>query len=169
MPVFFSSTGFWLSGAAQQQLGFLNFTSGSVWKWCMCDVKFRKPIIEQSVAHGTLIDAPRYASAWQQRKRHQVRSVLCERSNAHSVRKYKMAALTRCWNKNGPVASLACLIPGVIFIKHICTYPKNKPKSRFLAWYNLPTSKKQRYKLSKSYTTGTKFNTQAFKLPNNAM
>ena len=36
MPIFFSSTCFWLSGAAQHRLGFLNITSGSTWK-------FRKP------------------------------------------------------------------------------------------------------------------------------
>ena len=43
MPVFFSSTYFRPSGAAQQKLGFWNVSSGSVWKWRMCDVKFRKP------------------------------------------------------------------------------------------------------------------------------
>ena len=32
-PVFLSSTCFRPPGAAQQQSGFLNFTSGSVWKW----------------------------------------------------------------------------------------------------------------------------------------
>ena len=42
--------------------------------------------IEQSVAHGTFISAPRYASAWKQRKRH---GVVRKSSNAHSVRKYK--------------------------------------------------------------------------------
>ena len=42
---------------------------------------------------------------------YQVRGVLRERSNAHSVRKYKMAALSLCSNKKGPVASLACLFP----------------------------------------------------------
>ena len=33
MPLFSSFTCFRPSGAAQQQLGFLKFTSGSVWKW----------------------------------------------------------------------------------------------------------------------------------------
>ena len=91
-PVFFSSTCFRLSGAAQQQLGFLNFTSGSVWKWRLQWRNSGSPI-ERSVAQGTLIDAPRYASTWKQRKRRLVRGVLRGRSNAHSVRKYKMAAL----------------------------------------------------------------------------
>ena len=68
MPVFFSSTCFRPSGAAQQQLGFLNFTSGSVGKWRLQWRNSGSPI-ERSVAHGTLISAPRYASAWKQRKR----------------------------------------------------------------------------------------------------
>ena len=87
-PVFLSSTCFRPSGAAQQQSGFLNFTSGSVWKWRLQWRNSGSPI-ERSVAHGTLVDAPRYASAWKQRKRRLVRGVLHERSNAHSVRKYK--------------------------------------------------------------------------------
>ena len=67
-PVFLSSTCFRLPGAAQQQSGFLNFTSGSVWKWRLQWRSSGSPM-ERSVAHGTLIDAPRYASAWKQRKR----------------------------------------------------------------------------------------------------
>ena len=67
-PVFLSSTCFWPSGAAQQQLGFLNFTSGSIWKWRLQWRNSGSPI-ERSVAYGTLIDAPRYTSAWKQHKR----------------------------------------------------------------------------------------------------
>ena len=68
MPVFFSFTCFPPSGAAQQHLGFWNFTSGSVWKWRLQWRNSGSPI-EWSVAHGTLISAPRYASAWKQCKR----------------------------------------------------------------------------------------------------
>ena len=64
----FSSTCFRPSGAAQQQLGFWNFTSRSVWKWRLQWRNSGSPI-ERYVAHGTLISAPRYASAWKQRKR----------------------------------------------------------------------------------------------------
>ena len=67
-PVFLSSTCFRPPGAAQQQSGFLNFTPGSVWKWRLQWRSSGSPM-ERSVAHGTLIDAPRYASAWKQRKR----------------------------------------------------------------------------------------------------
>ena len=80
---FFSSTCFRPSGAAQQQLGFRNFTSGSIWKWCL-QWHNSGSQIERSVAHGTPISAPRYASAWKQRKRRWVRGVVCERS----VQKY---------------------------------------------------------------------------------
>ena len=67
-PVFLTSTCFRPPGAAQQQSGFLNFTSGSVWKWGLQWRSSGSPM-ERSVAHGTLIDSPRYASAWKQRKR----------------------------------------------------------------------------------------------------
>ena len=56
-PVFFSSTCFRPSGAAQQ-LGFLNFTSGSIWKWRLQWRNSGSPI-EWSVAHGTLISVLR--------------------------------------------------------------------------------------------------------------
>ena len=55
---FFSSTCFWPSGAAQQQSGFWISTSGSVWKWRFQWRSSGSPI-ERSVAHGTLISAPR--------------------------------------------------------------------------------------------------------------
>ena len=48
-----------------QQLGFLNFTSGSVWKWRMCDVKFRKPNRTICCARHTywlLLDTPLHGS-----------------------------------------------------------------------------------------------------------
>ena len=67
-PVFLSSTCFRPPGAGQQQSGFLNFTSGSVWKWRLQWRSSGSPM-ERSVAHGTLIDSPRYVSAWKQRKR----------------------------------------------------------------------------------------------------
>ena len=92
MPVFFSFTCFRPSGATQQQLGFWISTSGFVWKWRLKWRNSGSPI-ERSVAHGTLIDAPRHASPWQQRKRHQVRGVLRDRSNAQSVRKLNKAVL----------------------------------------------------------------------------
>ena len=92
MHRFFSSTCFRLSGAAQQ-LGFWNFTSGSVWKWRLQWRNSGSPI-ERSVAHGTLISVPRYVVT-------------------HTVfENIKMAAPTLCRNKNGSVASLACLFPG---------------------------------------------------------
>ena len=88
---FFCSTCFRPSGAAQQQLGFQNFTAGSVRKWSSGSP------IELSVAHGTLVDASSYASAWKQSKRH---SSLCQNKKKKKKKK-----------KKGPVASLACLFP----------------------------------------------------------
>ena len=94
MSVFFSFTCFWQSWAAQKQVGFWNFTSGSVWKWRLKWRNSGSPI-ELSVALGTLIDPRWYASAWKKRKRC-IRYVLRERSNAHSVQKYKMASIMLC-------------------------------------------------------------------------
>ena len=49
-------------------LGFWNSTSGPVWKWRLKWRNSGSPI-ERSVAHGTLIDAPRYPYPWKQCKR----------------------------------------------------------------------------------------------------
>ena len=76
-------------------IGLLDLTSGSVQKWRLQWRNSGSPI-ERSVAHGKLIDAPRYASPWQQRKRHQVRGVLRERSNAQCS-KIKKWLHSRCF------------------------------------------------------------------------
>ena len=114
MPVVFSFTSFRSSGATQQQLGFWISTSGSVWKWRLQWRNSGSPI-ERSVAHGMLIDAPRYASPWQQRKRHQLRGVLRERSNAQSVRKLKKKWLhSRCFGIK-KAQSLPLLLYSLLF------------------------------------------------------
>ena len=110
-PVFLSSTCFRLPGAAQHQSGFLNFTSGSVWKWRLQWRSSGSPM-ERPVAHGTLIDAPRYVSAWKQRKR-AIYAVYYASVATHTVfENIKMAALRRCRRRNVAVPSLASLFPG---------------------------------------------------------
>ena len=104
MSVFISSTCFWPSGAAQQQLGFQNFTSGSVRMWRNV----------QEAQSNYLLHMVRLSIRPCVEKMQEALSccVPHKLSNAHSVQKYKMAALSQ--NKKGPVTSLACLFPGFI-------------------------------------------------------
>ena len=111
MPVFFSSTCFQPSGAAQQQLGFLNFTSESIWKWRMCDVKFMKPISNYLLCTAHLLmrlDTPLHGNNAKGAK-YAVYYVSVVMHTVFENIKWLHSCCVRI--KKGPVAFLACLFP----------------------------------------------------------
>ena len=119
-PVFLSSTCFRPSGAAQQQLGFLNFTSRSVWKWRLQWRNSGSPI-ERSVAHGTLIDAPR-SPLHGNNARGTKYAVFYASVVTHTVfENIKWLHSALCRIRNVAVPSLACLFPAGEHVPTVCT------------------------------------------------
>ena len=113
-PVFLSSTCFRPSGTAQQQLGFLNFTSGSVWKWRLQWRNSGSPI-ERSVAHGTLTDTPLHGNDARGAKYAAYYASVAMHTVFENI---KWLHSELCQIRIVGVPSLACLFPVDMFTIH---------------------------------------------------